>query len=115
MTTYRRPRPGTLEKATITAAGAAEWIETTDKGAVWLLRDVMAALDGYRRQTSLGGVPAIPPRELAELANVALRLLRDLGLTPTARHRLGLWESEIDDAFAQIVRLAAPTVGDDTE
>ena len=86
-------------------------MDTTDQAAVWLLRDVMLALDGTRRQATLDGTLDISPRDLAELAGRAVALLRDLGLTPLARHRLGLWEQEVDDAFAQVVRLASASSG----
>ena len=113
--TPKRPAPSTLERAVIASVRDAQWVDTTDQAAVWLLRDVMLALDGTRRQATLDGTLDISPRDLAELAGRAVALLRDLGLTPVARHRLGLWETEVDDAFAQVVRLASASSGSSEE
>ena len=106
---YRRPAPSTLERAAISAVKAADWLTPTDNGAVWLLRDVLMNLDLVRRQGAFDGVPAASPRDLAELAGRALQLYRELGLTPAARHRLGLWDETVDDAFGQLIELGAKT------
>ena len=111
----RRRHPGTLERAVISSVRSAEWIEDTDQAAIWLLRYEAEALDNGRRQQTLDGVAAAPDRALAELASETTKMLRDLGLTPAARHRLGLWEAETDDAFAEVVRLAASAVGNTAE
>ena len=106
--------PGTLERAVIASTRAAQWIENTDQAAIWLLRYEAEAWDNQRRQQTL--MPgADPSRSMIELSGEMTKLLRDLLLTPMARHRAGLWEAEVDDAFAQVVRLATTASGDTEE
>jgi hypothetical protein len=111
MKSVRRPAPSTLERALIGAARTAEWVDDTDQAAYWLCRDVMLALDGVRRQATLDGVLSISPRDLAELAGRGIQLLRELGLTPAQRHRMGLWEESTDDAFAKVLDLVKAPAG----
>ena len=65
--TVERPRPSTLERAVIASVRDAQWVEPTDQAAVWLLRDVMLALDGTRRQATLDGILDVSPRDLPSL------------------------------------------------
>jgi hypothetical protein len=64
------------------------------------------ALDNIRRQGTLDGTPGASPRDLAELAGRAAGLLRELGLTPAARHRLGLWDEGTPDLLATVEDIA---------
>jgi hypothetical protein len=115
MSKVRRPAPSTLERAVIASAKDADWIVKSDDASYWLLRDVSLALDGVRRQATLDGMLSISPRDLAELAGRALQLLRELGLTPAARHRMGLWDEQVDDAFANVLSIAQAKAGNGEE
>lgn len=104
-----------MERAVISAVANAEWLTPADGAAVWLTRDLALIWDGgLRRQGTLDGSPAIPPRDLVELAGRLAILFRELGLTPAARHRMGLGDDH-DDAFASVLSLAATKVGDQTD
>lgn len=112
--TPRRPRPSTLERAVIAAYAAADWVTDADVAAYWLTRDLALIWDGgLRRQGTLDGSAAIPPRDLVELAGRIALMLRELALTPAARHRMGLGD-EVDDAFASVLSLAQAKGGDGT-
>lgn len=110
----RRPPPSTLERAVIGAVNAAPWLTPSDNGTVWLLRDLAMALDNVRRQGTLEGTVGASPRDLAELAGRAVALLRELGLTPHARFRLGLWDEGTPDLLATVEDIAhrRASVGD---
>lgn len=101
-------RPGTVERAVIASVRAASWVDAdeVDKASVWVLRTVAEALDvGRRRQLSLG--EPIPPRDVSELAGRSIQLLRELGLTPTARYRLGLHDPDTESTLAEVLRISA--------
>jgi hypothetical protein len=102
----RRPRPSTLERAAIRSLARADWIRDTDEVAIWSLRDLCLALDSLRRSSLLGDYSGVPVRDLAELAGRVGQLIRELGFTPAARYRLGLWEVASDDPLAEIFRIA---------
>jgi hypothetical protein len=101
----RRPRPSTLERAVIASVRSADWIAETDEASVWILRDLALALDSTRGASLFEGF-GFPARDISELAGRASHLLRELGLTPAARYRLGLWEVAADDPLAEILRIA---------
>ena len=100
-----RPRPGTLERATIISRSAAEWVRKSDNGVYWLTRDTAMFWDLLRKQGTIGGTPWGATRDVAELAARILSMYRELGFTPRSRHALGLWDEETDSAFAQLLDL----------
>jgi hypothetical protein len=105
---YRRPDPSTLERAFIKARNSSEWLTDSDAAALWHGRDLSLYLDLlFRRQTSIDGMPDVTTRDLADMSGRYAQLLRELGFTPAARHRMGLWDETVDDAFAQVVALAS--------
>lgn len=108
----RRPPPGTLERAVIGAAAYATWLTPADNATVWLTRDVVAQIDRANRAnlTHLPGMEATAGGADPELYARADQLLRQLGLTPAARARIGL-DEEIDDGLAEIHALATPAAG----
>jgi hypothetical protein len=101
----RRPRPSTLERAVIASVASADWIVDSDVAAVWILRDLALVLDSTRGSSLFEAFP-FPARDISDLAGRASHLLRELGLTPAARYRLGLWEIATDDPLAEILRIA---------
>lgn len=96
---------GPLRRATGTAVGSADHLDQRDEGAVQLLREVADHLDRLR-VGALDGVPA-QTRDFADLARTYVRTAEALGLTPAARHRLGLSQEADDrgDFLAAVVSL----------
>ncbi len=96
---------GPLRRATGTAINTADHLTRTDEGAVQLLREVAGHLD-VLREGMLEGVPA--SREFADLARTYLRTAEALGLTPAARHRLGI-DQPTDDGAGFLASVTALT------
>ncbi len=101
----KRPNPGTLERATIQSRNAAGWFTESDNGVYWLARDSSLFWDLLRRQGTLEGGPWGATRDVAELAARLLSMYRELGFTPAARHRLGLWDEQTESAFGQLLEI----------
>jgi hypothetical protein len=107
LTRARRHYPSALELAVVSAVKDAEWLKPSDMAAVKLLRYVAWDLDTQARQGSLDGTVSFDPEKVAN----ARQLLGELGLTALARHRLGLWENAIDDAFGRILEMVPQPPG----
>ena len=72
----------------------------------WLARDSSLFWDLLRKQGTLeGGQPWGATRDVAELAARLLSMYRELGFTPAARHRLGLWDEQTESAFGQLLEI----------
>jgi hypothetical protein len=86
-----------------------------DDAAYWLTRDLALIWDtALRRTDTLDGSALTPRADLIEWAGRLALMLRELGLTPAARHRMGLGD-DADDAFANVLSLARAKGGDQTD
>jgi hypothetical protein len=97
------------------AVDRADWLADTDRPAVALGRDLMLVLDHARKQATFDGMVVVNARDYAELSGRALQIIKELGFTPAQRHRMGLWDAAIDDAFGRIFELVPAAPGNETQ